>query len=389
MIRIDRGPEPELLSLSRDEQLARARLRGTSPPEIHGYAGARDVLAERQSYKCAYCELTLRHEAAPVEHYRPKSRADDVDWSGLTTRNNPRQTDLEDDRRFARGLPPSRDGFARVRWTSRPGYWWLAWTWENLVFGCGGCNSGVKNSRFPQARNARTLNEHESPPGEEEALLLDPTDAVEDPIDHIHFRKVHNRWIPTPRGGSPRGAWTIALLRLDSSPALLTAYARRVKELERRSRRFSTSSTASASVIEPQWLELCRDLFAPNEELLGLTYDWLDAQYPPKWRADHGVSLDRPILRMAERGSGHQPRPAVAVLEGLDGLPSRLCDLIRVARNYRAPGGKHRQSSVEYESLPVLVAKILEHRPDATNEEIGALLRRAPSTIRNSRRSRG
>ena len=62
MIRIDRGPEPVALVLARDEHLARARLRGGPPEELRGYHVARDVLTERQIYKCAYCELTLRQD---------------------------------------------------------------------------------------------------------------------------------------------------------------------------------------------------------------------------------------------------------------------------------------------------------------------------------------
>lgn len=219
MIRIARGPEPEALVLARDEHLARARRRGGPPEEIYGYEVAREELTARQIYKCAYCELIFREEAAPVEHYRPKKRTDDVDWRALKAKTRPTEGDREDDERFARGLPPSSAGFDRVRWISRSGYWWLAWTWENLVFGCHGCNNGVKNARFPQEKAAIVLGAHEAPPGEERPLLLDPADSADDPLDHIQYRRVYTRWLPTAREGSARGAWTIALLRLDTSQA--------------------------------------------------------------------------------------------------------------------------------------------------------------------------
>ncbi|MCX4241323.1 hypothetical protein [Paraliomyxa miuraensis] len=386
MIRIDRGDEPEGLVLARDEHLARARLRGGPPVEFRGYEAARGTLAARQLYKCAYCELTTREEAAPVEHYRPKVEAKDVDWGGLTARKVPKTTDFEDDARFARGLPPVRDGFDRVRWTSRPGYWWLAWTWENLVFGCSGCNSGVKHSRFPQARTARVLEEHEVPPGGEDALLLDPADSTEDPIEHVQYRRVYNRWIPTPRDGSLRGAWTIALLRLDSSPALLTAYDRRIRRLESRAHAFDAACASGAAILLEAWKGLCAEVFAPNEELLGLTYDWLDARYPDHWRHEHDLMLDKPILRVGGVERGVASRSAVPPLDGLDGLPGTLCDHIRVARNYHVPAGKREQPSIEHKPLPELITEILGHRPGATDDELATLLNRKPATIRKHRR---
>lgn len=385
MIRIDRGDEPDDLILARDEHLARARRRGGPPAVCHGYEVVRGILAERQLYKCAYCELTIREEGAPVEHYRPKAWVKDIDWSGLADRKEPKPADLEDDTRFARGLPPLREGFSRVRWKARPGYWWLAWTWENLVFGCTGCNSGVKNTRFPQTRNAVALKEHEAPPGREDTLLLDPADSSEDPIDHIQYRWVYNRWIPTPREGSPRGAWTIALLRLDSTPALLGAYDRRVKRLEGRARAFEAACAADPRSVPASWQALCADVFAPNEELLGLAYDWLDDRFPASWRGERGLSLARPMLRAPGAEPKGPPRPAVAMLEGLEGLPARLCDLIRVTRNYQAPTGKRAQPSPEHLPLPELITEVLAHRPRATDDELAALLNRAPATIRKNR----
>lgn len=386
MIRIDRGPEPDALTLARDEQLARARLRGGPPVEIQGYQGSREMLSERQIYKCAYCELTSRAEAAPIEHYRPKGRADDIEWSALATGKSPTPADLEDDGRFDRGLPPRRDGFTRVRWKPRRGYWWLAWTWENLVFGCTGCNSGVKGCRFPQARTGSALRPHEPPPGEERPLLLDPTDPAEDPLDHIQYRRVNKRWIPTWRDASPQGAWTIALLRLDTSPALLTAYDRRVKRLEGCARRLDDVRAAGGSSVRELWQALCDDVLAPNEELLGLTYDWLDARYPAAWREAEGLSLDKPTLRVPDAQVVSTARPAVAPIAALAGLPERLADLIRVARNYRVPTGERLQPSVEHLPLPELLAEILVLRPNASDEELGALLRREPTTIRKNRR---
>ena len=204
MIRIERGPEPDALTRARDEHLARARLRAKAPKAaaISGYDAARAPLEAVQHQKCAYCELYVRVEGAPVEHYRPKGDAWDVQWDalGAIPKRKRRDADDEDDARFVRGLPPLDARFGRVRWAKRSGYWWLAWTWENAVFGCSGCNSGVKGTRFPQAHGAIALKGHEAPPSDERPLLLDPTAIApeDDPIKHIRFREVAGRWRPTP-----------------------------------------------------------------------------------------------------------------------------------------------------------------------------------------------
>lgn len=385
MIRIDRGPEPQALVLARDEHLARARLRGGPPAEICGYEVSRPVLTARQIYKCAYCELTARDEAAPIEHYRPKGKVEDIDWRALGASRSPNDVDREDDARFLRGLPPVR--FERVRWIPRsPGYWWLAWTWENLVFGCTGCNSGVKRVRFPQTNTASVLGAHEEPPGDESPLLLDPADPLVDPLDHIQYRWVYNRWVPVARDGSPRGAWTIALLRLDSSPALLTAYASRVRQLERCVQALDAArKKGDVGVLRGEWEAARQEALDPKEPLLGLAYDWLDARYPTQWRENHGLVLHKPVLQVPELEPTGPANPAVAPLASLDGLPESLRDLIRVARNFQVKTGSRFEPSAEQKPLPDLIAEVLIHRPDATDEQLAALLNRKPGTIRKHR----
>lgn len=387
MIRIERGPAPDSLTLARDEHLARARLRGRAPntSEVTGYEVAHEALMPRQAYKCAYCELYARNEAAPVEHYRPKGRAHDVNWRGLKKRPDKTATDAdrEDDARFARGLPPRREGFERVQWVERSGYWWLAWTWGNLVFGCTGCNTGVKNTRFPQTASARALAEHDDPPGRESPLLLDPAsnDPADDPIDHIRFMQVHRRWLPVARDGSPRGGWTIALLRLDSSPALLTAYGERVRALENAVASLDTAHTAGSSAIRGAWDALLAAELAPHVTLLGLTYDWLDARYPEAWRKPHGLSLPKPTLRMPDEWHASLPIAPPDVAD----LPDRVADLVRVARNFQTLTGQRAQPSVEQMPLAELVAEVLKHRPAATDQDLAVLLNRSVSVIRGAR----
>ena len=92
--------------------------------------------------RCCYCERIrdLRREG-DVEHFRPKA---------AVTEKVPQ----------------------------RPGYWWLAYEWENLFWSCKTCNEEFKKSHFP-IRGTRALGpEHELE--EEYPCLLDP---VDDDID--------------------------------------------------------------------------------------------------------------------------------------------------------------------------------------------------------------
>lgn len=386
MIHIVRGAEPETLTLARDEHLARARLRGSRPTDkqLTGYQAARDLLAERQYFKCAYCEMTVRNEGEPVEHYRPKGRAEGLDWRRLRPVQGTRQHEAhkEDDARFAKGLPPLPAYFDRLIWVGGPGYWWLTWTWENTVFGCTGCNSGVKSTRFPQSRDAQVLAEHEIPPSGEHPLLLDPTASApgDDPLEHIQFREVLGRWLPVPRGGSHRGAWTIALLRLDTSPGLLTAYDNRVRELKNVAA-LHKPQTRQGDAIQAAWTDLVTAVLAPQSPLLGLTWDWLDTQYPSSWRAQHGLSLARPRLQHPEAVET-PPLPAIAEIPALQALPLPLADHIRIARNFQT---RVSRPSVEQRPLPDLLAEIRALRPHATDAELASLLRRDPQTIRRHR----
>lgn len=187
MIKIDRSMAicPAQLPEKGEEDLV--RLRGLDPAalrnkdfnrSIYGSSEVKTVLWAMQHGKCCFCEQELERKHSDVEHFRPKAEA-------------------------------VRDG--RVKET---GYWWLAYRFENLYFGCRVCN-GNKGSHFPLAAGARALKAEEDPTAVyEEALLLDP--GVDDPEQHLTFV-----WIPgrgyeiAPLDGSERGKRTLDLLVLD------------------------------------------------------------------------------------------------------------------------------------------------------------------------------
>lgn len=186
MIRVARGEEPAKLREKRYVYLARAKLavsEGKAPICTEGYSDARDLLHDAQGAKCAYCEMQIGKGSLPVEHFRPKAKAIRHDGSA--------------------------DG----------GYWWLAWTWHNLLFSCATCNgSNHKGNHFGLEPGCQALSIDAQPPGSEVSSLLDPT--REDPVDHIQFVHVHRHWRPLARGGSSRGRYTIKTLGLDRPPLL-------------------------------------------------------------------------------------------------------------------------------------------------------------------------
>ncbi len=153
---------------------------------IYGPTSVKNRLQHAQSHKCCYCEVDFSGYPGDVEHFRPKGRVQQ-----------------------AQGLP-----------YTYPGYYFLAYRWENLLFSCFTCNVSHKRDLFPVAHaRATTLAGLDA----EGSMLIDPT--REDPRAHITFR------FTQPHPKSPRGDATIKLLRLDR-PELLRPRLSHIKHLD-------------------------------------------------------------------------------------------------------------------------------------------------------------
>ncbi len=158
-----------------------------------GIYAARDVkqqLRVDQYQKCAYCETCFVHSSpGDVEHYRPKA-----------------------------GYRQTATG--RVQ---GPGYYWLAYDWQNLLFACEDCNRARKRQLFPLANDptGRARTHHDSL-AQEAPLLLNPT-AV-DPAVHLTFADE----VATPL--TPEGRATIAACALNRV-ALLADRRERLRHL--------------------------------------------------------------------------------------------------------------------------------------------------------------
>ncbi len=285
MIRIVRGAEPQGLKTAARRRLRAAanafnRYGAPSPALLQtqtGYGSRATKLAlfRAQQEKCAWCEQETDFSSAPVEHYRPKDGA----WRHLP------------------GQPLIAD-------TGH--YWWLTWTWTNLLFSCVRCNDrGHKANYFPLLPGTAAVSVPVAPLGTslpaplvdhsaEEPLLLDPAGS-EDPLDHIEWIPLHtsfNRrdWIWTPQGLTTRGAATILILGLEEFAERVQGHVRTrllpsIEEVE------DHLTEGRASRAHSRWSRLLDDNLAPKAEWSAFTWHALRYLVPDHYRAKHGLRV--------------------------------------------------------------------------------------------------
>jgi hypothetical protein len=146
--------------------------------KIYGHKTVKNQLKIDQHYKCCFCEAKFSDNSpGDVEHYRPKKSY-------------------------------MKDGEKSLTY---PGYYWLAYSWGNLMYSCEICNRTYKRNYFPLA-NELTRKEHHLHPNiihDEDRLLIDPVN--EDPSLFITF----NKEIPKPVPGSRKGKVSIKVYGLE------------------------------------------------------------------------------------------------------------------------------------------------------------------------------
>tara|TARA_R110002012_G_scaffold272711_1_gene458355 strand:+ start:15086 stop:15862 length:777 start_codon:yes stop_codon:yes gene_type:complete len=138
-------------------------------PQHPSYQVWRNAIVKVQGLKCCYCEKPIKN--GDLEHYRPKK------------------------------------GWQQTRGTTinRPGYYWLAYRWRNLLLSCNDCNdSSTKGNLFPisgtRAITPRCNLELEN------MLFINPYE--EEPTNHISFYK------SDPISLGARGQLTIETFKL-------------------------------------------------------------------------------------------------------------------------------------------------------------------------------
>ena len=150
--------------------------------------------------RCAYCESYIADfQHGDIEHFRPKRAVTDENDAPVMITNP--------------------DGTTR----EHPGYYWLAYTWRNLLPSCITCNQpgeeGIgKRSRFPLERPKYAIKEEEI--ADERPLLLNPVDPNdEDPEDHLDIDL--ETGLMTFRNNSKRGEMCIKVFGLNKRDQLV------------------------------------------------------------------------------------------------------------------------------------------------------------------------
>ena len=240
---------------------------------VAAVAAVREALYQDQYRKCCYCE---RHpDTGQLEHFRPKTSA--------------------------KLWPLHR---------KRLGYYWLAWTWENLLYACSACNR-CKSIQFPLAHGCTPLTPDALPPGSEHPLLLDPGDGHTDPFACIRFHPVEEgnrtRWKPFPRNGSIHGQSTIEKLSLDG-PRLLDRYDTHIKLMvtpaiqDIRQAEGRARSTSDTTRLRQVWRRRLDWLCDPEQQFIALSCDVIDHHFPRMFRRRWELHDPRPdYARIAAR----------------------------------------------------------------------------------------
>ena len=205
MIRVDRGrPDPrsndrtpiqpadswfESARQATEKAIAEGNAHRVSA--LYRHREVRKALEELFHDKCAYCESGTTAGSWDVDHYRPKGRV--------------------------------------AERSDHPGYYWLAYTWENLYPACTFCNQRRKDAprwddptpldaegkadQFPLEDEADRAMSPEQDLHRERPVLLDPCDPNEDPEAHLSYDsrgQIHPR-----RADDRRAQATIRILHLN------------------------------------------------------------------------------------------------------------------------------------------------------------------------------
>lgn len=152
MIKIDSSTEPDYLSSETViNALGRIRDREShaieKTEELWRNDNVTDELFTSHKRKCCYCErIRDRKREMDVEHYRPKGKVDGE---------------------------------------SHPGYWWLVFNWNNLLWSCKTCNQKYKDTIFTLLPSGTRACNEESDLSLEKPHLINP--KLEDPSQFLSF----------------------------------------------------------------------------------------------------------------------------------------------------------------------------------------------------------
>jgi len=143
--------------------------------ELYTDEKIKSTLISIQKKKCCFCESKVLHISdGDVEHFRPKKAYKQL----------------------------KSDKF------KRPGYYWLAYDWDNLFLACIKCNQRNKKNLFPLLDESKRAKNHHASITNEEPLFIHP--EFDDPENHITFDGPFIK----PKKNSNKGRTTIKELNL-------------------------------------------------------------------------------------------------------------------------------------------------------------------------------
>lgn len=143
---------------------------------IYGHKSVKVLLRQLQHGKCCFCEDHIAHvEHGDVEHFRPKGGFQIDEQQSLQT----------------------------------PGYYWLAYDFNNLFYCCQICNQVYKKNYFPLADESKRVRSHSQDFRLEDSLLIHP--EFDNPDEHLTFADE----VIKPLNGSQKGIATIKRVGLD------------------------------------------------------------------------------------------------------------------------------------------------------------------------------
>ena len=150
-----------------------------SKKNLYAHPQIKQALIKLQSNKCCFCESkVIQVDDGDVEHFRPKAAYKQKKSDKL----------------------------------QRPGYFWLAYDWNNLFLACTKCNQRNKKNLFPVFDERKRVKNALGNLLDEKPYFLHPEFDV--PEDHITFEGAFIR----PKDGSQRGKKTILELDLKRMP---------------------------------------------------------------------------------------------------------------------------------------------------------------------------
>jgi len=197
-------------SFEKDAEVFLSKFKAVS--SVYGSKSVKKALKKAQHNKCCFCEKNQVDEYGAVEHFRPKA--------GYKIKKGDKKL-------------------------IKPGYYWLAYDWTNLLFVCGVCNTTYKQNFFPLVKERNRATSHLTNVSREEPLLIDPC-GTKDPTDHIKFKN------NLPFSEDNFGKRTIEICGLDRD-ALNSLRAKLISDIDARIVILSAKDSHSASEIQDAW----------------------------------------------------------------------------------------------------------------------------------------